>query len=81
MEKRPVMKSRAARRALRLDVEIGQPRSLRRELVDARCRRTARDAAAVHAHFAVAEIVHQDEDDVRLGGAHRLRLRASGFDR
>jgi hypothetical protein len=52
--------------ALRLDVEIGEPRSLARQPVDARCRCTTQHAAAVDADLAVAKVVHQDEDDVRL---------------
>jgi hypothetical protein len=65
---------RATRRALRLDVEVREPRAFRRELVDARRRRAAQDAAAVAAHLAVAEVVHQDEDDVGLR-RRRRRLR------
>src|SRR5262245_45816054 len=58
--------SRAAQIALRLDVEIQQLRAIGRELVNARCWRAAQDAAAVAAHLAIAEIVHQNESDVRL---------------
>jgi hypothetical protein len=64
---------RAARRALRFDVEIGQPRPLCREPIDARCRCAPRDPPSINSDFPVAEVVHQDEDDIGLlllrGGA------------
>ena len=58
--------TRAARRALRLDVEVEQLRALAREAVDVRRRRPAQQAAAVATHLAVAEVVHEDEQDVRI---------------
>lgn len=57
---------RTARRALGLDVEVGQPHTFGSELVNARCRRAPKNAATVRANFAVAKVVHQDEDDVGL---------------
>jgi hypothetical protein len=51
---------------LGLDVEVRQARAFGREPVDARCRRAAKDTAAVATYLAVAEVVHQDEDDVGL---------------
>ena len=62
---------RAARRTLRLDVEVEQPRALGGELVNARRRRASKNAAAITADFAVAKVVHQDEDDV--GFVRRVR--------
>ena len=47
IEKRPVRIAERLGRALRLDVEVGQPRSFSREPVDAGRRRTASDAAAI----------------------------------
>ena len=51
---------------LRLDIEVGEPRPFGRKLVDAGGRRAAQYSAAVHAQFAVAEVVHEDEQDVGL---------------
>ena len=53
-------------RALRLDVEVEQAHAFAGELVDARRGRAAKDAAAVDAQLAIAEVVRQHEDDVRL---------------
>ena len=64
---------RAARRALRLDVEVEQASAFGGELVDARRRRAPKNAAAVTADFAVAEIIHQDEDDVGFVGSLCIR--------
>src|SRR5262245_42544510 len=64
--KAPGHERRTTRRTLRFDVEIREPRAFARELVDARRRRAAQLAAAVTADLAVAEIVHQDKNDVRL---------------
>src|SRR5262249_29215266 len=64
--KAPGHDGRAARSTLHLDVEVEQPRALSRELVDAGRWRAAEYTAPVRAHFAVTEIVHQDEDDVGL---------------
>jgi hypothetical protein len=55
---------RSTRRALRFDVEIGQPRAFGRQPVDTRSRRSPGDPATVNPEFAVAEIVHQDENDI-----------------
>ncbi len=62
----PGHQTRTAGSALRLDVEIRQPRALGCELVDARCRRTTNLAAAIAARFAITKVVHQDENDVGL---------------
>ena len=59
-------KGRATRRALRLYIKIKQSRAFRRELIDARRGCAAQYAAPVTAHFAVAKIVHQNENNVRL---------------
>src|SRR3954468_14908630 len=62
----PRQDRRATRRALRLDVEVEKSRALGPQLVDARRRRAAHDAATVTPDLAVAEVVHQDKNDVRL---------------
>ncbi|MCY1399838.1 hypothetical protein D9M71_149050 [compost metagenome] len=53
--------------ALRLDVEVGQAYALGRQLVDARRFGTAQHAATIGPQFAVAEVVVQYDDDIRLG--------------
>src|ERR1700683_67369 len=65
---------RAAGGALRLDVEIGEPHTLGRELIYARRRRAAKDAAAINPDLAIAEVVHEDKKDVGpiSAGARRL---------
>ena len=57
---------RARRRALRLDVEVEQPHAFAGELVDARRGRAAQDAAAIDAQLAIAEVVREHENDIRL---------------
>ena len=57
---------RAAGRTLAFDVEIEQPQSFRGQLIDARRRRAAEDAAAVAAKLAVTEVVGKHEDDIRF---------------
>src|SRR6476660_744736 len=59
---------RAARSALRFNVEVGQSRAFSRELIDARRSRAAEYAAPVTTHFAITQIVHQDEHNVRFLG-------------
>src|ERR1043166_279219 len=79
---RPTDNKRRSQRAFHVREIITAPwpgRSLRRQLIDPRRGRAAGYAAAVTTHFAVAEIVHQDEDDVRfvrrsLGGGGLLWL-------
>jgi hypothetical protein len=60
--------------ALRLDVEVEQPRAFAGEFVNARRGRATEDAASVDAQLAIAEIVSEDEDDVRLFLLRRLGL-------
>jgi len=67
----PGQDRRAAGRALRLHVHVGEAQALGGQLVDARRRRAARRPAAVHTELAVAEVVDQDEEDVRLLGGLR----------
>src|SRR5215475_8923118 len=76
--KAPGHDGRAARSTLRLDVEVEQSQALARELVDAGRWRTAKDATPVRAHLAVAEIVHQDEDDVGFLPVCRWRVLRQG---
>jgi hypothetical protein len=45
---------------------LRQPQAFARQLIDAGRRRAARFAAAVWAEVAVADVVGEDEDDVRL---------------
>jgi hypothetical protein len=49
---------------LGLDVEVQEVHALRGQRVDAGRRCAAQDAAAINAEFAVAEVIHQDEDYV-----------------
>src|SRR5215467_5337461 len=53
-------------RALSLDIEVEQPHAFACELVDTRRWRTAKDATAVDAQFAVAQVVHEHHDDIWL---------------
>jgi len=46
------------------DPKLDKAQALVRQLVDSRSRRSAGDTSAVNAHLSVAEIVHQDEDEV-----------------
>jgi hypothetical protein len=62
----PSHHTRPARRALRLNIEIEQLRAFAGEPVDVRRRCAPQEAAAVTNHFAVSEVVHQDEQDVRI---------------
>ena len=63
-------------RALRLDVEIEQAHAFAGERVDARGGGAAKNAAAVGAEFAIAEVVREHEDDVRLLVCHLRRRRS-----
>ena len=68
---------RAARRALRLDIEVGQTHALLRQCIDARRGRATGDAAAVDARLAIAQVVHQHQHDIRWArGSPRRRHRA-----
>src|SRR5262247_1556385 len=64
--KAPGHDGRATWSTLCLDVKVEQSHALARELVDTGRWRAAEHAAPVNAHLAVTEVVHQDEDDVRL---------------
>ena len=44
------------------------------DAVDARGRRTAHNAAAVNTDFAVTEIIHQHQHDVRLAFSTKHRM-------
>src|SRR6185503_17142325 len=70
----PGQESGATGSALRLDVEVEQARAFGSQLVDAWRGRAADNAAAVTTHFAVAEIVHQDEHDVGFLTVSSLRV-------
>jgi hypothetical protein len=50
--------------ALRLDVEVEQPRAFAGEFVNARRGRATENAASIDAQVTVSHIVRQDEDDV-----------------
>ena len=54
------------RRALRLNIKVGQAQALRGESVDPGRRCSADDPPAVEAGLAPAEVVHEDQDDVGL---------------
>src|SRR5206468_1970297 len=56
----------SARRALCLDVEVGQPHSFSCQLIDVWRRCATSDAPAIDAHLPITEVVHEDEDDVRF---------------
>src|SRR5262249_39697797 len=75
--KTPGHEGRAARRTLRLDVEIKQSHAFGRELIDAGRRRAAEYATPVRANLTITEIVHQDEDEVGLLVVTRRVLRQS----
>ena len=68
---------RAARCALRLDVEVEQAHALGGQLVDPRRRRAPEHSATIDANFPVTEVVHEDEDNVGLlvRGLSESRLR------
>jgi len=51
-------------RTLSLNVEVQQAHALAGELVDARRGRAAQDAATIDAQLTIAEVVHEDQDDV-----------------
>jgi hypothetical protein len=51
---------------LGLDIEVKQAHALGGQLVNTRRRRATQDTAAVDADFAIAQVVHEDEDDVGL---------------
>src|SRR5262249_25182901 len=51
-------------RALRFDIEVEQPHAFACELVDTRGGRTEKEAPAVNAWFAVAQVVHKHEDNI-----------------
>ena len=51
---------------MRFDVEVEQARAFAGKPVDARGGSAAEDAAAVDAQFAVAEIVREHKDNIRL---------------
>ena len=57
----------ARRHAIALHVEIQEAQPFRGERVDARRRRAAQHAAAVAAELAPAEVVGEDQYDVRRG--------------
>src|SRR5262249_38966050 len=63
-------KRRAARRALRLDIEVEKPRPLGGELVNPRCRRPTQHTTAVTANLTPPEVVPKEDDDIRLLLAH-----------
>jgi hypothetical protein len=80
--------------ALRFNVEVQEPRAFRRKFIDAGRRRAAEYAAPVTAHLAVAEVIHQDKNNVRftrrsvggdgllaIAGWLRTRLCLNRFDR
>src|SRR4029078_862044 len=50
--------------ALALALKIGEPQAFRCELIDARRRRAAQDAASVTAELAPAEVVGEYQHDV-----------------
>ncbi len=62
----PRHQRRARRRALHLDVEVGQPQPLGRQLIEPGRGGPADDATAVEAGLSPAEVVHEDEHDVGL---------------
>src|SRR5262249_34663121 len=66
---------RAARGALRFNIEVGEARAFGRELVDARCWRAAQDSSPVHTELAITQIVHQDENDVWFGSSLSVSMR------
>ena len=51
---------------MRFDVEVEQAHALAGERVNARRWRAAKNAAAIDAQLAIAEIVREDKNDVRL---------------
>ena len=67
---------RTRRHAFRFDVVVRESKTLVGEAVDFGRRRSAQHTSAVHADFSITEIVHQDEDDVRLA-----RIPGSGQER
>ena len=76
---------RAARRALGLDIEVQQAQALSGEPVDPGRRRAAQHTTAVAAHLAPAQVVPEEEHDVRLLSSWhvtpllRLRSRTPGL--
>src|ERR1051326_120272 len=68
----------ARRRAGWLDQKLGQPQAFRRQAVDARSWRPSQLSAAVHAKVAIADVVGEDEQDVRLRLLRRCRGRDEG---
>jgi hypothetical protein len=69
---------------LRLDIEVHKPRAFSREFVDPRRGRASEYAASVTANLSVAEIVHQNENNIWLlaiPGRLLRRLCPNRFDR
>ena len=66
----PGEQGRPARRALRLDVVVQELKALAGEGVDPRRGRAAQHSAPIAAELAPAEVVPEEEDDVRLLVGH-----------
>ena len=62
---------RARRHAIGFDVEVEKTQPLGRKVIEPGRRRAAQFAAAITAEFAPAEIVGEDEHDVRLAHGSR----------
>jgi hypothetical protein len=80
MAKRPVMIAERLGVHCASTLKLVRRHPLSRQPVDARRRCSSGDPAAVNSDLAVAEIVHQDEDDARERGlglcrGRKLRLR------
>jgi hypothetical protein len=65
---------RPARSALGFDVEVRKSCSLGCQTIDSRSRCAACDTSSIYADLPVAEVVHQDEDEI---GLLRLRVKCS----
>ena len=68
---------RAGRRALRFDIEVEQAHAFAGERVDARGGRAPENAASIGAEFAIAEVVREHEDNIRLLVRHLGRSQSS----
>src|SRR5262245_14284613 len=55
------------RRTLSFNVKVQQAHAFAGELVNARRRRAAQDAAPIDTQLTIAEVVHEDQDDVGPG--------------
>src|SRR4029077_18135270 len=56
----------ARRRAARLNQELGQPQTFGRKLIDTRRRGAAQLSTAISPDVAIADVVGENEEDIRL---------------